>query len=118
MVVKAVSTYEAKIYCGLKEGYDGRTHILAEVELICQAYCNQVGFAVTITGTKFVYKNGYEDGVIVGLINYPRFPSTKKQIREHAIAIAKKLQSEFKQQRVSIVFSDKTMMLDATERGK
>lgn len=41
---------------------------------ICRAYCDEVGYCVTVTPTSYVYTGGEESGFIVGLINYPRFP--------------------------------------------
>ncbi len=42
---------------------------------ICRAHCDAVGLCVTVTATSYIYTGGEEAGVIVGLINYPRFPS-------------------------------------------
>lgn len=42
---------------------------------ICKKYCNEVGLCVTVSKTEFVYTQGMESGVIVRLINYPRFPT-------------------------------------------
>lgn len=53
-----------------------------------------------------------EPGFCVGLINYPRFPSTAEKIREHAIAMARRLLVEFRQFKVSIVFPDETVMVE------
>ena len=49
---------------------------------------------------------------MVGLINYPRFPSTPEKILEHALAIAKLLLDAYKQYKVSVICSDKTYMLE------
>lgn len=71
-------------------------------------YCDQNGFCVTVTPTKYVYTGGEEDGVIVGLINYPRFPKTSEELRERAITIAKQLLDDLKQQSFSIQGPEKT----------
>jgi hypothetical protein len=39
----------------------------------CKEFCAQ-GLCVTVTPTEYIYTGGQESGVIVGLINYPRFP--------------------------------------------
>jgi hypothetical protein len=104
-------TYTATIYCGLKEGYDGTTYALTFAEQLCWKFVNKIGLCVTVTPTKFYYKDGYEDGVIVGLINYPRFPVTEQVIYERAVELAEILKDELRQNRVSIVFPDKTIML-------
>jgi hypothetical protein len=52
-----------------------------------------------------------ELGVAVGLINYPRFPSTPEDINAHAIALATRLKEAFNQKRMSIVTPQTTVML-------
>ena len=46
----------------------------AKAREICRAFCFNVGLCATVTPTEFIYTGGQEAGV-VGLINYPRFPS-------------------------------------------
>jgi len=111
----SVQTYWANIYVGLCPGYNTRLYnpeaSLFTIHGECQNYCNKVKLGLTITNTKFIYVNGSEDGVIIGLINYPRFPSTPEQIQEKAIELASILKEKLKQERVSVVFPDKTIML-------
>lgn len=110
--MKTVSTYTATIYCGLREGYSAIIHEKREVEQIAQKYCNDVGLCVTLTDTKFIYKEGNEPGVAIGLINYPRFPNTRKKIKKTALDLAEIIKENFKQNRISIVLSDETIMLE------
>lgn len=65
-----------------------------------------------ITPTTFIYKDGREKGVIIGLINYPRFPSTKKDLEQKAQEIAQLCKDRFKQNRISVEYKDKTIMLE------
>lgn len=66
---------------------------------------------VTVTPTRFIYVDGYEDGVVVGLINYPRFPSEKQRMIYDSWEIADQLKEQFKQIRVSITTPEKTYCL-------
>lgn len=116
--INIASTYNATIYCGFRPGYEEynpqQSWInlqLTKAEAICQDYCNEVGLCVTVEPTKYFYKNGWEHGVKVGLINYPRFEPGKDVIQEHSLQIAKMLKEAFKQNRVSIVFTDVTVMI-------
>jgi hypothetical protein len=106
-----VETYWANIYVGRQTGYDGNIHSLDYVKAITQKYVNEVKLGLTFTSTIFIYVDGEEPGVIIGLINYPRFPSTKEKIQKQAIDLAEMLKKELQQHRVSIVFPDKTIML-------
>jgi hypothetical protein len=113
MKIKTEKTFEAKIYIGLQEGYDNdKIHDLNEVISLCKKYCDEIKLGVTVTSTEFIYVNGNEKGAIIGLINYPRFPSSKAKIKENAINLAEILLKEFNQERCSIVCSDETIMLE------
>jgi hypothetical protein len=69
---------------------------------ICQEYCNQAGFCVTVDPTKYVYSNGLEEGVVVGLINYPRYPKFETELYDHALKLAERLRTELNQESFSI----------------
>lgn len=111
MTSTTVPTFWARIFVGLREGYEGRTHSLEDVAKVCQEYCDKVGLCVTLERCGFVYKGGREEGMIVGLINYPRFPSTPQRIKEHALTLAGVLRDSLGQLRVSVLFPDETVMI-------
>jgi hypothetical protein len=109
--VEKVETFEAKISIGFQEEYSDVFHSIDEVYSICQKYCDEVGLCVTITPTTFVYTKGCEAGCFIGLINYPRFPSTKNEIKGHAESLSKLFLKEFRQLKISIICSDETIMI-------
>lgn len=53
--------------------------------------CLTAGLCVTIEPTCFIYTGGEENGFVVGLLNYPRFPSTPEQLLARARILAIKL---------------------------
>lgn len=66
--------------------------------MICRDFCDDEakqfgsGLCVTVTPTTYVYTGGEEDGIVVGLINYPRFPAEKLgDIFARGKALAEKL---------------------------
>lgn len=65
-------------------------------------YCEQFPWCFTVTKTRYVYKGGEEDGVIIGLINYPRIPWPTSVIMLHAIELGKKLITDLNQQSFSV----------------
>ncbi len=69
---------------------------------ICLAYCDAVGLCVTVTQTTYVYTGGAEAGVIVGLINYPRFPSDLPHIEAKAVELATLLKDKLGQGSFSV----------------
>jgi len=107
-----VSTYTAQIFVGLRVGYSEEIHSLDEVREVCSAYVNSVGLCVTVTPTEFIYVDGGEPGAVVGLINYPRFPATPADIEFHALELARALKDALGQNRVSVVFPHRTVMIE------
>lgn len=110
-----VTTFTATIFVGFRVGRSAETpkriHSLDEARRIVQRYVDAVGLCVTVTPTEYVYTKGGEPGCIVGLINYPRFPSTPEQVRAHALELAQQLLDGLGQFKVSVVFPDETVML-------
>ncbi len=114
-----VETYTATIYAGLHDLENDVKGTLEQVHELCQTYVRKKGLCVTVTPTRFIYGHpdepnlaGWEDGAIVGLINYPRKPTSPMQIKKHAFALATLLKDAFNQNRLSIVFPDETWMLE------
>jgi len=111
--MKEVTTYSAIIFLGLQRGKSGRRiHSLEDVETYLRSYCDRVGLCVTMTETKFIYTGGSEIGAMIGLINYPRFPSKESDITARAMDLAELLQKEYGQTRLSVMFPNKTIMLE------
>jgi hypothetical protein len=63
---------------------------IAQAKQICREFCRD-GFCVHIVPASYIYTGGQEEGVKVGLVNYPRFPLTRPQLSEKAYALAEKL---------------------------
>lgn len=73
-----------------------------EAENICRNFCDEVGLCVTVSHTVYAFTGGRESGVIVGLINYPRFPSEPALIEAKAIELGMKLREELGQESFSV----------------
>jgi hypothetical protein len=69
----------------------------------CREYCFAVGLCVTVEPTTYVYTGGEEQGVRVGLINYPRFPVEHDVLQGHARDLAQRLMVDLCQHSYSIV---------------
>ena len=77
------------------------------------------------TPTEFIYTsnlkksvNGNEPGVIIGIMNYPRFPLERKTLEQKAEEIALLCKERFKQNKISIVYPDRTVMFETPEENK
>ena len=109
-----VDTINVDIYVGLKEGYDGEQHGFEELEDLLQEMCNEDPICVCVIPCSYVYKGGKENGAVIRLINYPRFPSNQRLLKERAIKMAESLKLHFKQNRISVQAPDMTYMIGAT----
>jgi hypothetical protein len=93
-------TYWARIYIAGNR---------ADAERTCRFVAYRDGACVTVTPTEYVYSGGQESGVIVGLINYPRFPSTPEEIEEKALVLAVHLAEALHQRSYTIETPTKTV---------
>ena len=106
-----VEKFTASIHVALHVRNAGITHSISAAENICQKYCDETGFCVSVTPTKYVYKDGWEQGAIVGILNYPRFSQNPDVLRERTIILATELMLGLEQMRVTIDFPNDTVML-------
>jgi ferredoxin len=83
----------------------------ADARRICRDFCTAMGECVTVSPTEYVYAGGSEPGVIVGLINYPRFPRDQAAIEIRAQALAEKLIVGLSQWSASIQTPSRTVWL-------
>lgn len=81
----------------------------------CRRFCMTVRLCVTVTPTEYIYTGGAESGVIVGLINYPRFPAEPSVIFEKARALALHLMDDLCQRSASLQTPSETVWLAREE---
>lgn len=105
METKTVDTYCVGIFMG---GDIAR----AKAFLRREFYPPNRGLCVTIEPTLFLYTGGEENGFVITLRNYPRFPSEPAELYARAKGIAEKLIVELCQWSAMIVASDKTEWLN------
>jgi len=73
-----------------------------DAKRVCRKFCAE-GLCVTVEPLTFVYTGGAEDGVRVGLINYPRFPATAAALIATAERLGDALREGLCQSSYSIV---------------
>jgi len=112
-MITKLNSYNIQIWSGLKETYnDEKIHTIDDVYKICDDFVNEVKDCVSVTETNFRYVDGFEKGVVIGYINYPRFPRDKKEILKRAMALAEKLMIELNQYRVTVTTPNESIMLE------
>jgi len=78
----------------IEKTFWARIYMSGPIEIAKQTIrqeCLRDGLCVTIEPTTFIYTGGEEAGYVVGLINYPRFPSSPEAIEARARALMEKL---------------------------
>jgi len=81
---------------------------LAAAHRVIREFCYERGACFTVTPTRFVYTGGEEDGVAVGLANYPRFPSEPDALQARAEELARRLLPALNQRTCLLVGSSET----------
>ena len=109
--MKIVDSFNVQIWVGLRVGYSDVIYTLDDVRKIVDDWCNITKQCVTITPTEYRYVNGFDDGVIIGFINYPRFPNTTDGILSRAMELGELLRVGLQQNRISIASPTQTYML-------
>lgn len=82
---------------------------------VCREACMAKGLCVTIEPTLFIYTGGEEAGYVVGLINYPRFPSEPDLITERAEQLARVLMHRTYQHSALVMTPQKTTWMTTRE---
>jgi hypothetical protein len=105
MITKEAPTYWINIYL---------SGSIERVKDVCRQFVER-GLCVTVTPTTYIYKYGLEEGVIVGLLNYPRFPKEPKELDEHARSLGWLLMLSCNQGSVLMEYPDRTVWLTRRE---
>lgn len=113
MIEKICDTFTATIAVGLRRHYSSEIFPYEKAVEIVRACVDENKFCVSITKTEFYYVDGWEPGILVGFINPPRFATSPQVIKGRAMELARRLLVGLDQHRVSVVFPDYTIMLDA-----
>lgn len=108
MESKITKTFEVKIY------------LAGDIEIakqICREETFREGLCITISPCNYIYTGGEESGYVVGLLNYPRFPSTPEQILERADRLAVLLMEKGCQWSAMIISPQETKWFTRREKG-
>ena len=89
---------------------------IEEAKQIIRHACLHEGLCVTIEPTLFIYTGGEEQGFVVGLLNYPRFPASTEHIWRRASEIAHMLLTGLAQHSVLLMTPDMTRWITRREQ--
>jgi hypothetical protein len=110
-------TFTAQIYVGCYDTESDFERPVMEIREVCQNFVEDEGLCVNVRDTFYQYgsdgEGGNENGAIVELIHYPRFPKSQPQetITVQALDLAEILMNRLNQKRVSVVTTEDTYTL-------
>lgn len=106
--VKSVPTATARLYLS------GPIEVAKQ---IIRADCLREGLCVTVEPTTFIYTGGEEAGYVVGLVNYPRFPSDQAAITARARDLMQRLLAGTHQHSALLVTPETTEWITSRTAG-
>jgi hypothetical protein len=98
--MKTAETFEVKIY------------IAGDIDTaknVAQRYCTDIGLCVTVAPLDYIYSGGREAGMVIGFINYPRYPDSVDGIEAKAVGLADLLLDILSQWSYTIVMPENTI---------
>ena len=94
--------------------YQIKIYLSGPIEVAKQLICEHLldrPLCVTIEPTTFIYPGGEESGYVVGLLNYPRFPTAPNELGVRARILAELLLGKTFQRSALIVSPETTVWL-------
>ena len=71
--------------------------------------------SASVSKTIIVLNNQQEQHLKIDFINYPKFPLAEKVFKEEVLHFGKELMKQFEQNRILIIYTDETMMLEQSD---
>lgn len=120
MKIKNAPAYEAKLFMGSRERYDGNKvsteeEVAAAVSEFQATYAENGVPPVRITPTRFIHLKYQERGYELAVINYPRYDIPIRILENFMLELGKFLLARFNQNKVSVVFPEEIYVLEADD---
>jgi hypothetical protein len=111
-------TFTAKAVIGLVRGYSQDSISTTEFKKVLQDAQKKIyqhygiGLSVKSTNCEIIFLGQEEPSIDLQIIQYPKFPQTEEILKKMFLALIEMMMLELDQNRVVIVFSDETIMLE------
>jgi hypothetical protein len=119
MKIKHADFYEAKLFMGRRQRYDGPEFSDEELSRAVadfqKSYPDEGCPPVRITPTRYVHKEYQEGGWELAVINYPRYDIPIRVLENFIMELAKHMLARFNQNKVSVVFPQEIYVLEADD---
>ena len=116
-----IKTFQASIFIGLEYGYTQKQinenlviESLSELQKQLSAEKN-IFLSASVSKTNIVLNDQNEQHLKIDFINYPKFPLDENIFKDEVLIIGKELMKQFEQNRILIIYTDETVMLEKSE---
>jgi hypothetical protein len=116
-----IKTFQASIFIGLEYGYTQKQinenlviESLSELQKQLSAEKN-IFLSASVSKTNIVLNDQNEQHLKIDFINYPKFPLDENIFKDEVLIIGKELMKQFEQNRILIIYTDETIMLEKSE---
>ena len=116
-----IKTFQASIFIGLEIGYtqkqiDENLVIESISELQKQlSKAKDIYLSASVSKTLIILNNQKEPHLKIDFINYPKFPLSEEIFKDEVLHFGKELMKQFEQNRILIIYTDETVMLEQSE---
>lgn len=103
------------------ETYTAEIYMAGDICLcknVLQKMAASEGMCVSVEKVDYIYTGGMESGFVVRVINYPRFPTTEREIRKLSVNLAESLLYELGQGSYTIVYPDETVFMSRRDKDE
>ena len=113
-----IKTFQASIFIGLEIGYtqkqiDENLVIESISELQKQlSKAKDIYLSASVSKTLIILNNQKEPHLKIDFINYPKFPLSEEIFKDEVLIIGKELMKQFEQNRILIIYTDETVMME------
>lgn len=114
-------TFTASVTIGLFRGYSEKSILQPEFKkVLLKAQQNiksqyKIELSTKLTSCEILFLGQEEPSMELQFIQYPKFPHEESALKKAIVALTKQMMTELEQNRVVIVFSDETLMLEQSE---
>ena len=113
-----IKTFQASIFIGLEYGYTQKQinenlviESLSELQKQLSAEKN-IFLSASVSKTNIVLNDQNEPHLKIDFINYPKFPLSEEIFKDEVLHFGKELMKQFEQNRILIIYTDETVMLE------
>ena len=116
-----IKTFQASIFIGLEIGYTQKKineNLVIESLSELQKQLSKekdIYLSASVSKTVIVLNNHKEQHLKIDFINYPKFPLSEEIFKDGVLIIGKELMKQFEQNRIVIIYTDETVMLEKSE---